>query len=52
MAIGCSTNSVLHLFALAHELGLDLELSLVNEISEKNPIFADWLLRAAIICRI
>jgi dihydroxy-acid dehydratase len=37
MAIGCSTNSVLHLFALAHELGLDLELSLVNEISEKTP---------------
>ncbi len=37
MAIGCSTNSVLHLFALAHELGLDLALDTVNEISEKTP---------------
>ena len=37
MALGCSTNSVLHLFALAHELGLDLELNIVNEISEKTP---------------
>lgn len=37
MALGCSTNSVLHLFALAHELGLDISLDTVNEISEKTP---------------
>jgi len=37
MALGCSTNSVLHLFALAHELGLDISLDMVNEISEKTP---------------
>ncbi len=37
MAIGCSTNSVLHLFALAHEMGLDVNLDMVNEISEKTP---------------
>lgn len=37
MALGCSTNSVLHLFALAHELGLDISLETVNEISENTP---------------
>jgi dihydroxy-acid dehydratase len=37
MAVGCSTNSVLHLFALAHELGLDIDLDMVNEVSEKTP---------------
>ena len=37
MALGCSTNSVLHLFALAHELNLDINLHTVNEISEKTP---------------
>lgn len=37
MALGCSTNTVLHLFAIAHEAGVDLELSLVNEISERTP---------------
>lgn len=37
MAIGCSTNSVLHLCALAHELGFTLELKTINEISEKTP---------------
>ncbi len=37
MALGCSTNSVLHLFALAHEMGLDVSLETVNEVSEKTP---------------
>ena len=37
MAIGCSTNSVLHLCALAHELGFALKLSTINEVSEKTP---------------
>lgn len=37
MALGCSTNSVLHLLALAHEAEVPLELSLINELSEKIP---------------
>ena len=37
MALGCSTNSMLHLPAIAHECGIDLNLDLVNEISEKTP---------------
>ena len=37
MALGCSTNSVLHLFALANELGIALGLALVNEISGRTP---------------
>lgn len=37
MALGCSTNSVLHLFALANELNLSIDLNTVNEISEKTP---------------
>lgn len=37
MALGCSTNSVLHLFALANELGIDIGLDTVNEVSEKTP---------------
>ena len=37
MALGGSTNSVLHLMALAHEAGVDFPLSKVNEISEKTP---------------
>ena len=37
MALGCSTNSMLHLPAIAHECGIDLNLELVNEISEKTP---------------
>ena len=37
MALGGSTNSVLHLMAVAHEAGIDFPLSLVNEISEKTP---------------
>jgi len=37
MALGGSTNSVLHLTALAHEAGLDLPLSLINKISDSVP---------------
>ena len=37
MALGCSTNSVLHLFALAHELGVDVGLETINEISDSTP---------------
>ena len=37
MALGCSTNSMLHLPAIAHEAGVDLNMDLVNEISAKTP---------------
>ena len=37
MALGASTNSVLHLMAIAHEAGLTFPLTLVNEISQKTP---------------
>jgi len=37
MAIGCSTNTVLHLLALAHEAGVELNLELLNELSAKVP---------------
>jgi dihydroxy-acid dehydratase len=37
MALGGSTNSVLHLMALAHEAGIDFPLPLVNEISQRVP---------------
>lgn len=37
MALGGSTNSVLHLMAVAREAGIDFPLSLVNEISQKTP---------------
>lgn len=37
MALGCSTNTVLHIPAIAHEAGLDLPLELFNEISERTP---------------
>ncbi|MBS7224107.1 MAG: dihydroxy-acid dehydratase [Clostridiaceae bacterium] len=37
MAIGCSTNSVLHLLAIANEAEVPLELSMLNEISAKVP---------------
>ena len=35
MALGCSTNSMLHLPAIAHEIGMDFEIDFANEISEK-----------------
>ena len=37
MALGCSTNSMLHLPAIAHEAGIDLNMDLANEISKKTP---------------
>lgn len=35
MALGCSTNSMLHLPAIAHECGIELDLSVANEISSR-----------------
>lgn len=37
MALGCSTNSMLHLPAIAHEAGVELDMELVNELSAKTP---------------
>ena len=37
MALGCSTNTVLHLTALAKEAGVDIDLNLINEISKVTP---------------
>lgn len=37
MALGCSTNSMLHLPAIAHECGVEINLDIANQISEKTP---------------
>ena len=37
MALGCSTNSMLHLPAIAHECGIEINLDIANEISDKTP---------------
>ncbi len=37
MALGCSTNTMLHLPAIAHECGIQLDLDMSNEISAKTP---------------
>ncbi len=37
MALGCSTNTMLHLPAIAHEIGFDLDMRLANEYSAKTP---------------
>jgi dihydroxy-acid dehydratase len=37
MALGCSTNSMLHLPAIAHEVGFDFEIGFANDVSEKTP---------------
>lgn len=37
MALGCSTNTMLHLPAIAHEAGVDLDMDIANEISAKTP---------------
>lgn len=37
MALGCSTNSMLHLPAIAHEIGMDFDITFANEISERTP---------------
>lgn len=44
MALGCSTNSMLHLPAIAHECGYKLDMHLANEISEKLRTSAIFLL--------
>lgn len=37
MALGCSTNSMLHIPAIAHEIGMDFEIDFANPISERTP---------------
>jgi dihydroxy-acid dehydratase len=37
MALGCSTNSVLHLLAIAYEAEIDLNLEMINDVSSKTP---------------
>ncbi len=37
MALGCSTNSMLHLPAIAHEAGVEINLDIANEISARTP---------------
>ena len=37
MALGCSTNSMLHLPAIAHEAGVELNVDIANEVSEQYP---------------
>jgi|O1105metagenome_2_1110794.scaffolds.fasta_scaffold00347_7 dihydroxy-acid dehydratase len=37
MALGCSTNSMLHIPAIAHEIGFDFDIAFANEISAKTP---------------
>ena len=37
MALGCSTNSMLHIPAIAHEIGFDFDISLANDVSAKTP---------------
>ncbi len=37
MALGCSTNTMLHLPAIAHEAGVDLNMEVANEVSSRTP---------------
>lgn len=37
MALGCSTNSMLHIPAIAHEIGFDFDIALANEVSARTP---------------
>lgn len=37
MALGCSTNSMLHIPAIAHECGIEINLDIANDISAKTP---------------
>jgi dihydroxy-acid dehydratase len=37
MALGCSSNSVLHLLAIANEAGFPLDLNIINQVSAKTP---------------
>ncbi len=42
MALGCSTNSMLHLPAIAHEAGVELNLEIANEVSARPRTSAIW----------
>ena len=47
MALGCSTNTMLHLPAIAHECGIELSFDMANEISlRRPPTCATWPRRA------
>lgn len=37
MALGCSTNTVLHLLAIAHEAGVDVDLNIIDQMGRKTP---------------
>ncbi len=37
MALGCSSNTVLHLLAIANEAGIDMDLDIINEVSKRTP---------------
>ena len=37
MALGCSTNTMLHLPAIAHEAGVEIDVDIANEVSERTP---------------
>lgn len=37
MALGCSSNTVLHLLAIAYEAGIEVDLDIINEVSKKTP---------------
>ena len=52
MALGCSTNTMLHLPAIAHEAGVELDLHMVNGISDKTPNLCHLPLRVTPISRI
>ena len=58
MALGCSTNSMLHLPAIAHEAGVDIDLDIANALSEKTPNLCHlapaeiWCLLTQCICNI
>ena len=51
MALGCSTNSMLHLPAIAHEIGFDFDIAFANPISEKHRTSAILLRQVLLIWR-
>ncbi len=53
MALGCSTNSMLHLPAIAHEAGVELNVEIANELSVQERLTcAIWLRQAPLIWKI
>ena len=42
MALGCSTNSMLHLPAIAHEIGFDFDITFANGVSAKHQTSVIW----------